>query len=262
VRNPRREPDRTAQRLRRARRAALVALLVATCLLVVGVIAGVALLSAVPGVGDAQQRTAAILREHGGRSVGLPVPSRLAESVVAVEDRRFYAHHGVDPQSVVRVVWAGLRGHGWQDQGGSTITQQLAKRLYTGDRGGLWGTLEQVGLAVKLELHYSKTQILRMYLDSVYFGGGHWGAVQASEGYFAKPPARLGWAEASLLAGLVQAPSAYDPRVHLAAAEQRQRHVLDRLVAAGMLRRTQADSAGRRLAAEAGRLGFSTATAG
>jgi penicillin-binding protein 1A len=159
-----------------------VALLVASCLLVVGVIAGVALLSAVPGVGDAQQRAAAILGEHGGRSVGLPLPSRLADSVVAVEDRRFYAHHGVDPQSVVRVVWAGLRGHGWQDQGGSTITQQLAKRLYTGDRGGLWGTLEQVGLAVRLELHYSKTQILRMYLDSVYFGDGHWGAMQASEG--------------------------------------------------------------------------------
>ncbi len=90
------------------------------------------------------------------------MPSRVAASAVAVEDRRFYAHHGVDPQSVARVVWAGLRGRGWQDQGGSTITQQLAKRLYTGDRGGLWATLEQVGLAIKLEWRYPKAQILRM----------------------------------------------------------------------------------------------------
>jgi len=75
------------------------------------------------------------------------------------------------------------------------------------------GTLEQVGLAIKLDARYSKAQILGMYLDSVYFGDGHWGIVQASQGYFGKPPARLSFGEASLLAGLVQAPSVYDPRV-------------------------------------------------
>ena len=124
------------------------------------------------------------------------------------------------------------------------------------------GTLEQVGLGIKLDARYSKAQILGMYLDSVYFGDGHWGIVQASQGYFGKPPASLSWGEASLLAGLVQAPSAYDPRTHLAAAERRQRHVLDRLVAAGMLRRPQADAASRGLAAEAARLGFTSAPAG
>jgi membrane peptidoglycan carboxypeptidase len=240
----------------------LVAGLLAGCLLLASAIAGVLLLIALPGVGDAQGRVAAILREHGGRSVGLPVPARVADSVVAVEDRRFYAHHGVDPQSVARVVWGGLRGRGWEDQGGSTITQQLAKRVYTGDRGGLMGMLDQVGLAIKLDWRYSKAQVLRMYLDSVYFGDGHWGVVQASEGYFGKPPQALSWGEASLLAGLVQAPSAYDPKVHLAAAEDRQRHVLDRLVAAGTLGRAQANAASRRFAAEAGRLGFSSAAAG
>ena len=238
-----------------------MALLLGAALFVIAVIAGMVLLAAMPGVGDAQARAAASLREHGGRSVGVPPPSRVAESVVAVEDRRFYAHHGVDPQSLVRVVWAGLRGRGWADQGGSTITQQLAKRLYTGSSGGMLNTLEQMGLAIKLDRSYSKAQILGMYLDSVYFGDGHWGTVQASQGYFRKPPAGLSWGEASLLAGLVQAPSAYDPRVHLAAAEQRQRHVLDRLVATGMLRPAQADAAGRGLAAEAGRLGFASASA-
>jgi membrane peptidoglycan carboxypeptidase len=262
VRIPFRDAARHAKtRRRRGRRVVLVAVLLAGCVVLAAAVVGVSL-AALPGVGDAQGRVAAILREHGGRSVGLPLPGRIAESVVAVEDRRFYAHHGVDPQSVVRVVWAVLRGRGLQDQGGSTITQQLAKRVYTGDRGGLGATLEQMGLAVKLELHYSKAQILRMYLDSVYFGDGHWGIVQASEGYFDKPPQRLSWGEASLLAGLVQAPSAYDPTVHLAAAEHRQRHVLDRLVAAGTLRPAQADAASRRLAVEAGRLGFTTTPAG
>jgi membrane peptidoglycan carboxypeptidase len=256
-----RDASRRAKTRHRGRRVALVTLLVAACMVMAAMIAAAVVLAAVPGVGDAQARVAAILREHGGRSVGLPVPNRIAASVVAVEDRRFYAHHGVDLQSLARVVWAGLRGKGWANQGGSTITQQLAKRLYTGDRGGVWGTLEQVGLAIKLDWRYPKAQVLRMYLDSVYFGNGSWGVTQASEGYFGKPPAGLSWGEASLLAGLVQAPTAYDPKVHLAAAERRQRHVLDRLVAVGTLRRAQADAAGRRLAAEAGRLGFTTSAA-
>jgi membrane peptidoglycan carboxypeptidase len=247
-----------APRRGRGRRRLLVAALAAVWLLLAAAIVSAILLAALPGVGDAQSRVAAILREHGGRSAGLPPPSRVAESVVAVEDRRFYAHHGIDPQSLLRVAWAGLRASGG-DQGGSTITQQLAKRIYTGDRGGVMVKLAQLGLATKLERRWSKEQILGMYLDAAYFGDGRWGVVRASEGYFGKPPQRLSWAEASLLAGLVQAPSAYDPRTHLAAAERRQRHVLDRLVATGTLNRAQADDAARRMAAEARRLGFTTA---
>jgi membrane peptidoglycan carboxypeptidase len=243
----------------RGRRWLLVAALATAWLLLAAAIASAILLAALPGVGDAQSRVAAILRQHGGRSAGLPPPSRVAESVVAVEDRRFYAHHGIDPQSLLRVAWADLRASGGGDQGGSTITQQLAKRVYTGDRGGVMVKLAQVGLAIKLERRWSKEQILGMYLDAAYFGDGRWGVVQASQGYFGKPPQRLSWGEASLLAGLVQAPSAYDPRTHLAAAERRQRHVLDRLVATGTLSRAQADAAARRMAAEARRLGFTTA---
>ncbi len=252
------EARTAAPRRGRGRRCLLIAALTAVWLLLAAAIASAILLAALPGVGDAQSRVAALLREHGGRSAGLPPPSRVAESVVAVEDRRFYAHHGIDPQSLLRVAWAGLRGGGG-DQGGSTISQQLAKRVYTGDRGSVMVKLAQLGLAIKLERRWSKEQILGMYLDAAYFGDGRWGVVRASEGYFGKPPQRLSWAEASLLAGLVQAPSAYDPRTHLAAAERRQRHVLDRLVATGTLSRAQADAAARRMAAEARRLGFTTA---
>jgi membrane peptidoglycan carboxypeptidase len=254
--------DRTPQgRRRRWHRWALAAGMSAGCLAVVVVVAAVVSLAALPGVGDAQGRVAAILREHGSRPLDSPLPSRVARAVVAVEDQRFYAHHGVDPQSVARVAWAGVTSRGHRDEGGSTITQQLAKGVYTGDRGGPLAKAEQVGLALKLEQRYSKAQILEMYLETVYFGAGHWGVVQASEGYFGKPPQRLSWGEASLLAGLVQAPSADDPRVHLAAAERRQRHVLDRLVATGVLSRTAADAAGRQFAVEAAQLGFTTVPA-
>ncbi len=236
----------------------LLGLLIGSCVAVVGALAATALLASLPEVGDAQARVGAMLREHGARPVGLPPPKRVTSSLVAVEDQRFYTHHGVDLPSVARLAWSGLRGDDLHDEGGSTIGQQLAKRVYTGDRGGLGVKLRQVGLAVKLERRYSKDQILGMYLDAAYFGGGHWGVVQASQGYFGRPPGRLSWGEASLLAGLIQAPSAYDPTAHLAAAELRQRHVLDRLVAAGVLSRAEADAAGRGFASEARRLGFRT----
>jgi membrane peptidoglycan carboxypeptidase len=240
----------------------LIGLMIAASLAVAAVVAALALLISLQGVGDAPARTAAIMREHGGRPLRPPLPRRVTSSILAVEDRRFATHHGVDLRSVARVMWSGVCGDGFQDQGGSTISQQLAKRLYTGDHSGLTVKLRQLGLAIKLEQRYSKAQILRMYLDAAYFGDGHWGVVQASHGYFAKPPTRLSWAEASLLAGLVQAPTAYDPTVHLAAAQHRQRHVLDRLVAAGALTPAQADTASRQLASEAHRLGFRTIQAG
>jgi membrane peptidoglycan carboxypeptidase len=179
-------------------------------------------------------------------------------SLVAVEDRRYFEHNGVDLWSLARLAWSAVHGGDLQDEGGSTIAQQLAKRIYTGDHAGVSVKLRQVGLAVKLERRFTKDEILRMYLDAAYFGAGHWGVVRASEGYFGRPPAELSWGEASLLAGLVQAPSRYDPALHLAAARQRQRHVLERLIAAGVLRRDQAERASQELADEAPGLGFRT----
>ncbi|MBS1860493.1 MAG: transglycosylase domain-containing protein [Actinobacteria bacterium] len=129
-----------------------------------------------------------------------------------------------------------------EDPGGSTIPQQLAKRLYP-HGGGVWGTLEEIGLGVKLALYWSHEQILGMYLNSVYYGNGYWGDVAAARGYFGVSPRRLSWAEAAMLAGLPQAPSAYDPEVHLNLARERQRHVLDQLVVNGHLTEAGADRA-------------------
>ena len=99
-----------------------------------------------------------------------------------------------------------------------------------------------VALAVKLDATWTKDQILRMYLDAGYFGHGFWGVAAAAEGYFGLAPAQLSWAQASLLAGRLQAPTAYDPVVHPDRAAARQSHVLDRLVAVGDLSRAEADA--------------------
>jgi membrane peptidoglycan carboxypeptidase len=126
-----------------------------------------------------------------------------------------------------------------EDPGGSTIPQQLAKALYP-HGGGLLGTLEQIGLGVKLSLAYSHEQILTMYLDAIYYGNGYWGDVAAAHGYFGVSPRRLTWGEAAMLAGLPQAPSSSDPEHHYRLARLRQRHVLDQLVANGYLTASQA----------------------
>jgi penicillin-binding protein 1A len=197
------------------------------------VLAGWVYLLTLPGVGDAEQRAEQVLREHGGTPVTLPPPARLAAATVSVEDENFYSSAFADVlKGVGRAALASLQTS--EDPGGSTIAQQLAKRLYP-HGGGIGGTLEEIGLGVKLSLHYSHAQVLQMYLDSIYYGNGYWGASAAARGYFGVAAGALSWGEASMLAGLPQAPSAYDPVHHLSLARQRQRHVLDQLVVNGYL---------------------------
>lgn len=202
-------------------------------LLLTFIAGGYVYLLTLPGVGDAAQRAERILREHGGIPVGLPPPAKLAAATVSVEDENFYSSAFADVlKGVGRATLASLETS--EDPGGSTIAQQLAKRLYP-HGGGLAGTLEEIGLGVKLSLHYSHAQVLAMYLDSIYYGNSYWGAVAAARGYFDTSVRALTWGEASMLAGLPQAPSAYDPVDHLALARERQRHVLDQLVVNGHL---------------------------
>jgi membrane peptidoglycan carboxypeptidase len=207
--------------------------LVTCCLLVLAVVAAATLYLLSPSVGDAGRRVRALDRRHGVARAEGQVPARFAEAIVASEDSRFYSEPGVDPLGILRAAWFGLTGSG--DGGGSTISQQLVKGLYTGGRSGLRQDAEQVALAVKLNVHYSKAQILRMYAASVYFGHGFYGLHDASCGYFGVSPLALSLAQASMLAGLVQAPSAYDPLAHPRLARERQRYVVDRLVATGKI---------------------------
>jgi penicillin-binding protein 1A len=194
-----------------------------------------------PPVNDLPDRVRNLLERHGGGGVlVLPQPDRAGEALVATEDHRFYSHHGLDPFGVARVAWAAAHG---RDAGGATIDQQLAKMVYGQGDGGLLAEFDEAVLALKIDHEYPKDQILSAYLTVVYFGHGYYGLDQAAGGYFGVTPAELSWGQASLLAGLVLAPSAYDPLLHFDAARERQRHVLDRLVAVGDLTAPQADAA-------------------
>jgi hypothetical protein len=203
---------------------------------------GVLYLHSLPDVGDAQQRVATILAAHHGVAIGPPPPVKVGQAVVAVENARFYSDHGVDTLSVLHGAW-GYLSTGSTQVAGATISEQLAKVLYVHDATTLSGKLETVGVAITLNQRYSKATILDMYLNAIYYGDGQWGVVQASETYFGKAPDALDWAQASLLAGLPNAPSLLDPVCHMAAAKARQRHVLDRLVATSILTPAQAAAA-------------------
>jgi len=203
--------------------------------------AGAGVVASLRGVGDARAEVITILAAHREPVNGLPAPPKLAAAIVCVEDEHFYDNFLINVLTGVgRAVLATVDNG--PDPGGSTIDQQLAKLLYGGG-GGLSGTLREVGLGIKLALSYSHREILQMNLNAAYYGQGYWGVTSAARGYFGTAPARLTWPEAAMLAGLVQAPTAYDPVRHFALAKARQRHVIDQLVVNGYLTTRQARAA-------------------
>jgi penicillin-binding protein 1A len=217
-------------------------LLVALMVLVTLCVAAFGLLLVItPSVNNAPALAQAIDRSHHVAYPGPPVPALFAESLVATEDHRFYAEPGVDVFAIARVIAATITRRG--DQGGATLYQQLAKMLYTPRGGGLSVEVEEVILGIKLDLAFSKPQILRMYSDVAYFGHGYYGLPAASCGYFGTTPAGLTLPEAATLAGLVQGPSADDPIAHYAVGRAREAHVLGRLVATGKISQAQSTAA-------------------
>ena len=189
-----------------------------------------------------QPRVQLRLRNTGGRTVAASaIAPILRDAVVATEDERFYRHHGIDIIGVLRALPYDLT-HLSLAEGASTITEQVAKLLYLqGNDHTPWRKLEDAAVALKLEGRYTKEQILAAYLDSAYFGEGAYGAWAASEHYFGVSPGELDTAQATLLAGLVQAPSLYDPLRHPSLARARQVEVLRSLVRNGFL--TEEDAA-------------------
>jgi penicillin-binding protein 1A len=153
------------------------------------------------------------------------LPTYVPKAFVAIEDRRFYDHYGVDPLGISRALVANILHRGVA-QGGSTITQQLAKNLFLTQERTITRKLQEVLLAVWLERKFSKTQILELYLNRVYFGSGAYGIEQASQRYFGKSAREMTLAEAALLAGLVKSPSRLAPTRNYDGAEQRAKVVL------------------------------------
>jgi membrane peptidoglycan carboxypeptidase len=230
-------PRRADRHLPRWLRRVLIAVL---AIALAGALAFAVLLLVTPSVSTAPLLAQAFDRAHGAPYPGPPVPQRFAAALVATEDHRFYSEPGFDPIAIGRVIAGRLTGQ--PDQGGATLYQQLAKMLYTPGSSGPAAQAEQVILGIKLDLTYTKAQILRFYADVAYFGHGYFGLAHASCGYFGVTPAGLTWPQAALLAGLMQAPSTDNPIAHLTVARAREAHVLARLVATGVL--TQAQAAG------------------
>src|SRR6476619_6712963 len=161
---------------------------------------------------------------------------------VAIEDRRFYRHWGIDPRGMARAFVADMRGGGVR-QGGSTITQQLAKTSFlSGDRT-IKRKAQEIIIAFWLEAWLTKKEILSRYLSSVYFGDGVYGLRAAAHHYFDRDPEHLSLAQSAMLAGMVQAPSRLAPTHHLAGARKRGELVLKAMADTGAISRSRADSA-------------------
>jgi penicillin-binding protein 1A len=158
----------------------------------------------------------------------------LREAVVAIEDQDFYEHRGLDPAAIVRAAWENTIT-GRIEQGGSTITQQFVKNVFTTGERTLERKIHEAVLAVKLERQFSKDQILEKYLNTVYFGRGAYGAQAAAVTYFGVPAAKLSLAQSALLAGLIAAPGRWDPKRNAEDAQARRNLVLDRMAEQGYI---------------------------
>jgi len=197
-------------------------------------------------IGDMDQSTAVfdssdqlaftIYKEQRMEVPLVEISPNLVKAIIAIEDQRFYDHHGFDLVRISSAAVANVR-HRRRAQGGSTITQQLARQSFLTPDKTLRRKLQELILAARIERAYSKPQILELYLNKVYFGDGLYGVEAASRGYFAKHASELTVPEAATLAGLVKSPSAYAPTVSLQRATSRRNVVLQAMLDAGAIDR-------------------------
>ncbi len=163
------------------------------------------------------------------------VPDHVIRSFVSGEDSTFFEHSGVDFVSILRAAWKNLLAGGETRQGGSTITQQMVKGLLLSPERTYRRKIREMILARDVERHFTKREILYLYLNQIYFGHGAYGIGEAAHTYFGKPASELTISEGALLAGLPKAPSRYSPMVNPRKSEQRRRYVLERMHADGFL---------------------------
>lgn len=166
----------------------------------------------------------------------------LIHAIVAVEDSRFYTHHGFDIEAIGRASLVNLQ-YGRIEEGASTITQQLVKNLFLSSEQTFDRKIEELILALDLETVYEKEEILELYLNTIYFGSNFYGIKDAAKGYFNKLPKDLTLEESAMLAGLPNAPSLYSPYVDMELAKKRQRIVLDAMEKNGYIINSTAEKA-------------------
>ncbi len=194
-----------------------------------------------------KDKVAAIRGKEGYTSLK-DLPQVYLDAVVSVEDHRFYRHFGIDPVALGRAVLHDIQA-GRYVEGGSTITQQLAKNLYFTQEKELSRKVAEVLMARELEKTYTKDEILELYVNSIYFGDGYYTAGEACRGYFGKEPKDMNEYECTLLAGIPNAPGRYAPTKSQELAEKRQMQVLRRMEACGYFSQEEAETVASQMVA-------------
>lgn len=169
------------------------------------------------------------------------VPETYKNATIAIEDHRFYSHGAIDVFTTARSFIENIRNKELSN-GGSTITQQVARNMYFTQEKSFIRKVAELFVAVDLEKNYSKDEILEMYLNIIYFGDGYTGLKQASYGYYRKSPSKLSLDEQTMLAGIPNAPSIYSPNVNPELAKKRQQKVLDAMVKYGYISKAEANN--------------------
>lgn len=168
------------------------------------------------------------------------IPDIYKDAVIAVEDHRYYDHKGIDIIAIGRALLNDIRARELIE-GGSTITQQLAKNMYFTQDKTLTRKIAEVFMAKKIESNYNKEEILELYVNYIYYGSGYYDIKSASLGYFDKEPQDLTEGESIMLAGIPNAPSVYNPKVSPKLARERQKQVIDKMLKYGKLSEGKAD---------------------
>ena len=190
----------------------------------------------------------ASIREKEGYTALEDLPDVYKNAVISVEDHRFYRHFGIDPIAISRAVLHDIQARRYVE-GGSTITQQLAKNLYFTNEKEMTRKIAEVFMAFELEENYSKDEILELYVNSIDFGDGYYTAGDASRGYFGKEPEMMDEYECTLLAGIPNAPGRYAPTKSQELAEKRQYQVLKRMEACGYFSKEEAETVASQMVA-------------
>lgn len=170
------------------------------------------------------------------------MPRSLQQAIIAVEDTRFYSHSGFDVTGIARATVVNMEA-GEIEEGASTITQQLIKNMFLSSEPSFTRKAEELVLAMNLERHFSKDEIIELYLNTIYFGSNFYGIYDAAQGYFGKEPKDLTVAESAMLAGLPNAPSLYSPYVDFMLAKKRQLVVIDAMTRANFISEREAENA-------------------
>lgn len=188
---------------------------------------------------DRLGRDIAVRGAEAGKPVNMDqLPSHVKQAVLSTEDRRFYKHVGIDPLGLVRAAYVNFKA-GRVVQGGSTLTQQLSKNVFLTPDKTMKRKGQEMMLSLWLEYKFTKSEILDLYVNRVYFGNGTWGLRAAGESYFGKAPEALTLSESALLAGLLKAPSRYNPLAHPERAAKRTARVLEGMAQHGVINRGQ-----------------------